>query len=198
MMDFVERLASHVRLAILLSLLEEPAEERLRYAALRILSRIPGRAATASFLEEVLPDYGFDVTRDQVVAVLAWCHRSGLVVMPEDEGVIGALILDLGRDVAMGRARVPGVAPAATLSWLQDNLSAKSLRQSAADLCDQVSWLAAARLVTFDDAPDLVAMPTRLGGDVAAGRTEVLGVKSPSSSTIMRLASNAARDRLGG
>lgn len=194
-MDFAERLASHVRLAILLSLLEEPAEERLRYAALRVLSRIPGRAATASFLEEVLPDYGFDVTRDQVVAVLAWCHRSRLVAMSEDEGVIGALILDLGRDVAAGKVMVPGVAPAPIHTWLQDNLAVKSLRQSLDDILGHLGWLEDHGLVRCDD---LVAMPTRLGCDVATGRAEVAGVKSPSSSTIMRLASNAARDRLGG
>lgn len=197
-MDIIERLASHVRLAILLSLLEEPAEDRLRYACLRILSRIPGRAATASILEEVLPEYGFDATRDQVVAVLSWCHRSRLVVMSEDEGVIGALILDLGRDVALGKVQVPGVAPAATMTWLQENLSAKSLRQSAGELKEHFVWLAGQELVTFDDGADLVVMLTRRGCDVAVGRDEVPGVKSPSSSTIMRLASNAARDRLGG
>lgn len=197
MMDFTERFASHVRLAILLSLLEEPAEQRLRYAVLRILSRIPGRAGSASFVEEVLPDYGFDVTRDQVAAVLSWCHRSRLVTMTEDNGVLGGMILDLGRAVAAGKVAVPDVAPAPTWDWLQGNLSAKSLRQSEDDMREQLSWLAQRGLVDFDAGDDLVVMATRKGRDVALGRAEVAGVKSPSSSTIMRLASNAARDRLG-
>jgi hypothetical protein len=198
-MDIIERLSSHVRLAILLSLMEEPVEERLRYACLRILSRIPGRAGTASFLEEVLPDYGFEVTRDQVVAALAWCHRSRLVAMSEDDGVIGALVLDLGRDVAAGKVTVPDVAPAPTATWLQDNLSAKSLRQSQDEVTEQLSWLGERKLVRCDGGGDvLVVMLTRQGRDVVLGRAEVAGVKSPSSSTIMRLASNAARDRLGG
>lgn len=197
-MDFAERFASHVRLAILLSLLEEPAEERLRYAVLRILSRIPGRAGSASFIEEVLPDYGFDATRDQVAAVVAWCHRSRLVQAAEDNGVLGALVLDLGRDVAAGKVGVPDVAPAPTSDWLQGNLSAKSLRQSEADMREHLIWLAGRGLIDFDDGDDLVVMLTRKGRDVALGRSEVEGVKSPSSTTIMRLASNAARDRLGG
>lgn len=197
-MDFLERLASHVRLAILLSLLEEPAEERLRYAVLRILSRVPGRAATASFLEEVLPDYGFEPTRDEVAALLSWADRSRLVRASSDNGVLGALILDLGRDVAVGKAIVPGAAAAPTVLWLQENLSAKSLRQSSEDMREHLAWLAERRLVDFDDDADLVVMLARKGRDVALGRAEVEGVKSPSSSTIMRLASNAARDRLGG
>lgn len=196
-MDFAERLASHVRLAILLSLLEEPAEERLRFAALRILSRIPGRSATASFLEEVLPDYGFDVTRDEVAAVLAWADRARLVRMAEDDGVLGALILDLGRDAALGKTTVPGMAPAPTLHWLQENLCAKSLRQSLDEMREHLSWLSEHKLVSCDGGAEMVVMLTCKGRDVALGRAEVKGVKSPSSSTIMRLASNAARDRLG-
>lgn len=199
-MDFIERYASHVRLAILLSLLEEPAEERMRYAVLRILSRAPGRSATASFLEEVLPDCGFEPNRDEVVAILAWLDRSRLVMGTSDNGVLGAMLLDLGRDVACGKSKVPGVAPAPTVEWLQANLDAKSLRQSIDDMREHLCWLAedARALVDFDGGRDLVAMVTRRGRDVATGRAEVDGVKSPSSTTIMRLASNAARDRLGG
>lgn len=199
-MDFSDRLASHARLAILLSLMEEPTEERLRYAMLRILSRVPGRSATASLLEEILPDYGFGPTRDEVVAILAWLDRSRLVKTAEDDGVTGAMILDLGHDVASGKATVPGIAPAPTLDWLRGNLEDKSLRLPLVDMGEHLCWLAdvGRALVDFDAGTDPVVMITRRGSDVALGRAEVDGVKSPSSATIMRLASNAARDRLGG
>lgn len=194
-MDFAERLNAHIRIAILLSLLEAPAEDRLRLAVLCILSRIPGRSATASFLEEMLLDYGFEATREQVVAVLSWCDRSGLVALSEDDGVVGALVLDLGRAVAAGKATVPGVAAATTPARLQDQLTAKSLRQPLDDILKHLGWLEDRGLVRLDD---LMVLPTVQGLDVASGRAEVDGVKPPSSSTIMRLASNAARDRLRG
>lgn len=194
-MDFAERLFSHYRLAILLSLIEEPAEERLRYAVLRVLSRVPGRSATASMIEELLPEYGHQVTRDEVAAVIAWGHRSRLVKAAEDDGVLGALLLDLGRDVAGGRATVPGVAPAPTLDWLQANLEAKSIRLGMEELVEHVGWCVERDLAENGEAAVFV---TGKGRDVALGRSEIEGVKAPSTSTIMRLASNAAAAKLGG
>lgn len=192
-MDFQERLFAHIRLAILLALIEPPRIERLRFVLLRILWRVPGRSTTASFLEESLPDYGFAVTREEVVAELAWLSRSQLVA-PSMPGIPGAMILDVGRDVAMGKVTVPGVAPAPNGAWLRDRLDAASLRVSEDDVLKHLGWLQDQGLVELDDLVFL----TQKGGDVALGREEVAGVKPPSSSTIMRLASNAARDRLGG
>ncbi len=192
-MDFLDRLNAHVRLAILLALVEPPRIERLRHALLHMLWRVPGRSATASFLEESLADYGILATRDEVVAELAWLARSRLVV-PAETGPAGALVLDLGRDVARGKTAVPGVAPGPALDWLRDRLDAASLRLSDVELLDHLGWLQDRDLVAVDD----LVLPTRLGCDVAQGRAHVEGVKPPSSTTIMRLASNAARDRLGG
>jgi len=197
-MDIVERLASHARLAVLLSLMEGGGDPWRRYVVLRLLSRVPGRAASASLIEELAAEYGQAATRDQVVATLAWLDRADLALMTDDDGVIGALILDLGRDVATGRVVVPGVAPAPTLAWLQTNLAAKALRLPEADLRDHLFWLAERGLIDCDDGPDLVVTITRKGADVASGRAALPGVKAPSSATIMRLATAAARGRLGG
>lgn len=194
-MNFEDRLNSHIRLAILLSLIEEPAEDRLRHAVLRVLARIPGRSATSSMIAEFLADYGWQPARDEVTAIISWLDRSRLVKAAEDEGLLGAMLLDLGGDVAAGRATVPGVAPAPTMGWLQANLEAKSIRLGAHDLVGHVNWCRDHQLVTIGDGG---VDPTPLGIDVALGRQEVAGVKAPSSATIMRLASNAALGRLGG
>lgn len=197
-MNFEERLYSHYRLAILLSLIEEPAEARLRYAVLRVLSRIPGRSANVSMLATLLPAYGFAVGRDEVEATVAWCDRARLVKAAEDDGVLGGLLLDLGRDVVAGRATVPGVAPAPTFDWLQRNLEAKSIRLGMPDVIAHWSWCAERRLATCDDHDDGALFITPLGIDVAMGRSEVEGIQAPSTSTIMRLAGAAAATRLGG
>ena len=196
-MNIEERLDSHARLAVLLSLMEAGEDPRLRYVVLRLLARVPGSAASASLIHEAAAETGLAITRDAVVATLAWLDRADLVLMTDDDGVVGALILDLGRDVAAGRTRVPGVAPAPTVGWLQSNLAAKALRLGEAALRDHLSWLAERGLVECDDGPELVVAITRRGADVAAGRTEVPGVKTPSSATIMRLAAGAASGRLG-
>jgi hypothetical protein len=146
--------------------------------------------------------------------VLAWLDRSRLVKVSQDDGVVGALLLDLGRDVAGGRATVPGVAPAPTQDWVLANLEAKSIRLARSALLDHMLWCMERNLVTDDRVQDgggaatgriagcaggeQMLFATNRGRDVALGKDEIDGVKSPSSATILRLASSAARDRIGG
>lgn len=206
-MSFAERWTSHVRLAILLSLLEAPEEERLRLYVLHVLARVPGRSATVSLMCDLLADMGIEPGRDAAAAHLAWLDRSSLVDARGGDAAhlhesrarhgVGAMILDLGIDVAAGRASVPGVAPAPTLDWLQGNLDAKALRVPRSEVVDHIRWMSAAALVTWEgDAAPLY--PTRKGIDVALGRDQVDGVKAPSSATILRMAAAAAASRLGG
>lgn len=197
-MSFAEHFASHVRLAILLSLLESPAEERLRLYILHVLSQVPGHSATASLIVDLLADVRVEPGRDAVAAQLAWLDRSSLVEArgggAKNGG--GAMILDLGIDVEMGRTSVPGVAPAPTLDWLQGNLDAKALRVPRKDILDHVLWMVNALLVTWEGG-DAALYPTRRGVDVAMGRDHVEGVKTPSSATILRMAAATAAARLG-
>ncbi len=220
-MDFTDRFASHIRLAILLSLLECPPPDRQRLSILDLLAQMPGGAATASILTDCLVDYGFAPSRDDVAADLSWLARSRLVTLParmmakppSAPGEAGAMILDLGREVANGRVTVAGVAPAATVSWLQNNLADLALRQGVEDIRSQLDFLAGQGLIIrraaeggfatraaeggFATHAD-VSLITRIGQDVALGRAAAAGVKAPSSSTIMRIASDVALGRLGG
>jgi hypothetical protein len=187
--EFAERFSSHVRLAMLASLLEDPVEERLRTAVMYILARAPGRAANVSLITEILPDYGFDVSRDQVTAALAWAGRAGLAVEQHQGGVTGGMLTDLGVEIAEGRTSVPGATPAATNSMLQDKLSALSLSVHLDDLISHIGWLVEKGLVRRIGAAVAV---TASGRDVALGRRQVEGIKAPSSSTIMRMAAAGA------
>lgn len=194
-MNFTERYASHVRLAVLLSLIEAPADDRARLAILMILARAPGRAANVSLITDMLPDHGVDAVRDGVAAHVAFLERSRLVVTRRDGGVPGAMILDLGADVAAGLVGVPGVAPTPTREWLQATLDGRSLRISLGDLDATLEWLVGLRLVTIDG---LAVTITRRGRDVVLGREMIQGIKSPSAEAIMRMAARSAVDRLGG
>lgn len=194
-MNFAERYASHVRLAVLLSLIEAPADDRARLAILMILARAPGRAANISLIADLLPDHGVDAVRDGVAAHVAFLERSRLVVTRRDGGVPGAMILDLGADVAAGLVGVPGVAPAPTREWLQATLDGRSLRISLGDLDATLAWLAERSLISVGSG---VATITHRGRDVVLGREMIDGIKSPSAETIMRMAARSAVDRLGG
>lgn len=193
-MNFTERYASHVRLALLLSLVEGPRDADLRLCILRLLAGAPAGTATISLIKDALEDFGHRLTRDEVAAVIAWLVRARLVT-PAPGDVPGAMVLDLGRDVAEGRVQVPDVAVLPTLSWLVDKLVSVALPVSVADLGIHVEFLTSHDCVVM--AGDALLI-TAKGRDVASGRDRLEGVKTPSATTIMTLASNAARDRLGG
>lgn len=193
-MNFADRFASHVRLAILQSLVEGPVDADLRLCILRLLMWAPAGTATISLIRDGLEDFGHRLTRDEVDAIVAGLIRSRLV-MPAAGAVAGAMLLDLGRDVAEGRVQVPDVAALPTIAWLADKLAGVALPVSLADLGRHLDFLTAAGCLRLVDDSVLI---TARGRDVAVGRDKVDGVKNPSAATIMRLASNAARDRLGG
>lgn len=159
-----------------------------------ILARAPGRAANISLIADLLPDHGVDAVRDGVAAHVAFLERSRLVVTRRDGGVPGAMILDLGADVAAGLVGVPGVAQAPMRDWLQANLDGKSLRIPLGELDATLEWLVGLWLVSI---AGMAVTITRRGRDVVMGREVVEGVKAPSSDTTMRLAANAAVARLG-
>ena len=74
----------------------EILREDRRICLLRSLGCVPERRASHLVLHEVLDSLGHGVSRDQLLADLAWLAEQGLVT-------------PRGLDVALGRAVVPGV-----------------------------------------------------------------------------------------
>lgn len=194
MISFADRYAAHVRLAILLSLVEVPQEDDVRLGILRLLAGAPQGTSTQSLVRDALEDFDHRLTRDEIAAVSAWLVRAGLVRIPAGP-VPAVMLLDLGRDVADGRVPVPGVAPLPTEEWMLDRLAHVSLPVAHTDLDGHLDHLAEAGCLRRRDGLVLI---TRKGRDVAVGRDQVDGVKAPSASTIMAAASAGARARLEG
>lgn len=195
-MSFPERWTGHIRLAILLATVEAAAVQTLRLCILRTLSEAPGGTANVSMILDGLEDYALSPSRDQVMSQIGWLAENGLALNQADAVVGGAMILDRGRDVAMGRIKAPGVAELPTMLWLQRKLAEVSVTASLDHILGEVDWLRSHNFLARKPADCAVA--TQAGRDVALGRATVEGVKTPSASTIMRLASNAARDMMGG
>jgi hypothetical protein len=208
MMDFSERLAEHTRLALLLCLAEDPRDNHIRLCILRLLAALPAGMATNSLIRDGLEDFGHRLAREEVNAQVAWLNRADLVAVHPLGAVPGAVLLDLGRDAAEGRIRVPDVAELPNAATLAAKLAVIGLAASVADAAVHLEHLArhGCVLITaaggagcLDKGGSAVAvMITAKGRDAAAGRVRIDGVKAPSSATIMQAAASAARDRLGG
>lgn len=197
MAGFAERYHAHVRLAVLLRLIEPPEVERRRLFLLRALAAAPGGALTASLLHEAAGEFAPAPPRDVVIGDLGWLAEQGLVAF-EGGRVPGAVLLRRGRDVAAGRARAPGVAALPTVDWLQEGVRAVSLSVALRDLLDYVGWLETNRLVaTVSEGGECLVLLTAFGRDVALGRDRCDGVKEVSHETVMRLAASSARSVLG-
>lgn len=199
MTTFADRYQAHVRLAILLRLVEPPEDDRRRRFLLDVLATMPGGAVTASLLHEAAADFTPPPSRDLVVTDLAWLGEQKLVAYTAARGVEGATLLARGRDVVEGRVAVPGVAPLPSVDWLMDGLRQISLAVPRTDLIDHLVWMIGEDLVDLHgaDGQEVVKLQPR-GRDVAMGRDRCAGVKEVSHETLMRVAANAARAGLEG
>lgn len=84
------------------------ADARLRI--LQSLEADPGYDLNEHVLAAALAALGHDVSRDRLRGDLAWLAEQGLVTVAEVGGLQVARLTARGADVALGRARVPGVA----------------------------------------------------------------------------------------
>lgn len=195
MTTFSPRWLGHVRLAILLRLIEPDRREDLRLCLLRLLAETPGRSGSVSYLVDELADYALHPTRDDVATELAWLDRQGLVVFDRESKAPGARLLTRGLGVSDGRETIPGVSPLATVEWVQQGLEAVSLSVPRSALDTELAWLQERHLVVVRSG---VVICTQKGELVARGREVCEGVRGPSPETAMRLAADAAKRTLGG
>lgn len=195
MNTFSPRWLAHVRLAVLLRLIEGSRQEDLRLCLLRLLAETPGQSGTVSYLVDELADYALHPTRDDVAAELAWLDRQGLVLFDRENKAPGARLLTRGLGLAEGRETVPGVAALPTVDWVQQGLESVSLSVPRSALEAELEWLQAQHLVRRRGD---VVICTQRGELVARGREACEGVRGPSPETAMRLAAQAARRTLGG
>jgi len=185
---FREQWLAHVRLAMLIVLGRASPDATRRAEALWALAEMPGHAANVSLLADVLV-----LPRATVIEDLAWLSGQGLVRHTRDGGVLGAMLLTPGLEVAQGLETVDGVAPpAASPEDIQAALSVVALQVTVSDVTDQLGWLHERGLV------DQRRSITARGRLVAQGRETVEGIHAPSPETVMRLAGQGARAILGG
>ncbi len=83
--------------------------EHLRITVLRLLLDDPGYSMNESLLLDAVEQFGFQPSRDNLRAQLAWLSEQGLVTMDGVEHCQVAKLTTRGEDVARGRAFVPGV-----------------------------------------------------------------------------------------
>ncbi|WP_299440193.1 hypothetical protein [uncultured Rhodospira sp.] len=188
MTSFRDQWIAHVRLAMLIVLAKASPDALRRAHVLWALAEMPGRGANVSLLAEVL-----NLPRATVVDDLAWLSDQGLVRRTRERGVLGAMLLTPGVEVAQGLETVDGVAPpAGSAEDIQAALAAVALQVTVSDVTDQLTWLHERDLV---DARHTITARGRL---VAQGRETVPGIHAPSPETVMRLAGAGARAILGG
>lgn len=87
----------------------EHERQHRRLTVLRILGEAPGYSANESLLHQMVEQFGFRASRDQVRGDLTWLAEQGLVTTEETAGLLIATITQRGGDVAAGRSSVPGV-----------------------------------------------------------------------------------------
>ncbi len=81
-----------------------------RLVLLRALENADGYQANNHLLGRYCTAVGHRVSADRLAADIAWLREQQLVTVRELEGVTVVTLTDRGRDVALGHARVPGVA----------------------------------------------------------------------------------------
>lgn len=84
------------------------ADQRL--IVLQALEEDPGYSHNEGVLRSVLATMGHQVSRDALRTELAWLQEQGLIMVSDAGGVQVAKLTSRGQDVALGSARVPGVA----------------------------------------------------------------------------------------
>lgn len=87
----------------------QKVREHVRVTILRLLEEDPNYTMNDSMITDMMPEYGFSQSRDQVRTELAWLREQGLVSYDNDAGIIIATLTERGADAALGRTTVPGV-----------------------------------------------------------------------------------------
>lgn len=93
-----------------MSSFREVAAADQRLIVLQALEEDPGYSHNEGVLRSVLGTFGHQLSRDALRTELAWLDEQGLITVSDAGGVQVASLTSRGQDVALGRARVPGVA----------------------------------------------------------------------------------------
>lgn len=80
-----------------------------RYVILRTLAEDPDRKHNLHVLIRLLDLAGLPASSDRLRADLSWLEEMGLAETDEAVGILCARVTARGVDVAMGRAKAPGV-----------------------------------------------------------------------------------------
>ena len=83
--------------------------EDIRLVMLRLLSEMVGYRANSSVLAMGLDKYGHTLSRDQVKTELHWLAEQSALTLADVGPVLVATLTERGQDIAVGRARVPGI-----------------------------------------------------------------------------------------
>lgn len=191
------RLVGHRRLVILRCLASLPHEQRERLLILRLLTQMPGGIANVSLLRDLSIDAGAPIVRDKVMAAATWLAEHRLVVMTQEDDVIGLHLVERGSEVGEGRRSWPGVAPLTDADWLRQRLAAMSISANSADVRGDIDWLRERGLVT-DHITGAMLVLTEAGQDVTTGKLIVEGVQKPSAGAALKLAAIEAAAILKG
>ena len=87
----------------------EELREHARLAILRMLEDAPRYTSNASIMTDLLPRFGINYTRDQVLGELSWLAEQGLLTTESVNGFVVATATVRGVEVAQGIARHHGV-----------------------------------------------------------------------------------------
>lgn len=88
---------------------EFQAQDR-RLVLLRALENADGYQANTILLHRYCSAVGHRVSADRISQDVAWLREQSLITVVEAAGISVATLTERGRDVAVGNARVPGVA----------------------------------------------------------------------------------------
>lgn len=83
--------------------------EHLRITILRLLADYPSYTLNDSMIRDLVPDFGFRPSRDNIRTQLAWLAEQGLVTITLSGDCYVAQLTERGEEVARGVATVPGV-----------------------------------------------------------------------------------------
>ena len=84
-------------------------DEHRRLAILQHLANVTDYRSNAEILLDVMNGLGITTSRDRIIGTLAWLREAGLARIEDHEGFLIVEATGRGVDVAMGRARHPGV-----------------------------------------------------------------------------------------
>ncbi|MCF6432922.1 hypothetical protein [Leisingera sp. MMG026] len=87
----------------------ETLSQHRRLTILKFLADSPEYTSNASIMEHVCNDYGVTTSRDQIMGELDWLQEQGLVTYKDNGSFRVATATSRGVDVALGKARNPGV-----------------------------------------------------------------------------------------